>query len=180
MKRASTSSQTDSYSLNTCSKKCKELESLKYLLDCSICLNRIRPMSDDGAVFTCFNSHFVCTDCQIELKHQSGADHYECPICRIRVRGRGVRNLFASAYLDVEYRNTAMDCKYPGCSETGYLTESVIHENFCQHRRVCCPAGYSKSCNWRGPVNELAAHIKASNCCRMVMDHTKRSSADAD
>ena len=109
MKRASTSSQTDSYSLNTCSKKCKELESLKYLLDCSICLIRVRPMSDDGAVFTCPNSHFVCTDCQIELEHQIGAENYKYPICRIRVRGCGVRNLFASAYLDVEYRNTAMD-----------------------------------------------------------------------
>ena len=181
MKRSSTSIQSDSsYSVDTCSKKCRELDSLKFLLDCTVCLSRVRPMGEEGAIFTCMNSHVVCYDCQIELKHQNGLDYFDCPICRVRWRGRGHRNLFAAAYLDVEYRNTMINCKYPGCLETGYLSQLTPHEQVCNFRRVNCPAIYSKTCNWQGSVNELTSHIKATNCCRIVMDLAKRPDNEAD
>ena len=171
MKRASPPPTEDNKSsLDICTKKKhREFENLKSLLDCSVCFTLVRP-GEDG-IFTCQNSHLVCQECLVELKFHSGMYNFKCPVCRIP--WKSCKNLFASHYLDIEYRTTPVECKYE-CKHKDLLAQLKTHELFCFQRKVRCPSALSQLCDWRGEISKLSDHIKEKGCCRLVFDYKDR------
>ena len=153
-------------------KKHKELEKLVNLLDCSVCLRRLRP--NPKGIFSCSNGHYTCPDCKTRLLTQHGVYSLSCPTCRIKLTDN--KNILAQALLEIEFADVPVLCKYePACSFSEFLPGLVTHELFCWSRDSVCPASLTRVCQWRGPINQLADHIKKTDCCRLVIDCKDRS-----
>ena len=140
-----------------------------------MCQRRLRP---DDSIYSCENSHLLCQDCELQLKLQNGIYAFKCPLCRVTYRR--CKQAFVMAYLMVEYENKNIECHNDPWPITGLWKALIEHRGYCFFQTVQCPGGLTKICDWKGPLNEVADHIKSAQCSRLVLDHQVRSEEKAD
>ena len=102
----------------------------------------------------------------------------KCATCRIL--WRPCKQLFVKAYLEAAFEGKNLDCRNEPCPVKGNWKDLIGHKALCFFQNVSCPSHLSSHCNFQGPINQLADHIKSKKCSRLVIDHHKRSGAEAN
>ena len=136
-------------------------------LECPVCLEVPR-VGTGLAIYGCRNGHLLCQGCVGKIQ--------ECPICR--EKEINCRNLFAERYIEAEFKDVPLKCKYLGCGVQLPMTDLTQHEKFCPHREAPCPSSHRHTCNWRGPLTNLIRHMKDKKCVQVIFDDNSKKVSD--